>query len=433
MEEGGGGIAMKRVLVMGLGRFGGGAAVARHFRERGHPVLVTDLAGKEKLARSIAEVAPLGVELRLGGHDPEDFDEADVVVVNPAVPFDHPLVARARAAGKEIVTELGLTLRLLRCPIVGVTGTKGKSTTAALVAAMLEASGRKAILGGNIGRPLLNEAARLSPSTVTVLEVSSFQLAWLEHDDFAPAAAVVTNVTGDHLDRHPTFGHYAASKRRLVEAVPPRGVVVLREEDPVCRDFAAHARGRIVWFGAGRPPPVPLDGLRLAGAHNRWNAAAAAHAALAVGATPEGCRAAIREFRPLRHRLEVLATAGAVEFVDDSIATTPEAAAAAVASFTRPVILLTGGRDKGLDWSPLVRAAGRAKAVIAYGETGPGLHLKIPASRLRPDLDAAVRTALELAEPGDIVLLSPGFASYDEFPGFDARGDRFRELVGAPL
>jgi UDP-N-acetylmuramoylalanine--D-glutamate ligase len=176
-----------------------------------------------------------------------------------------------------------------------------------------------------------------------------------------------------------------------------------------------------------------VDGLKLAGRHNRWNAAAAAHAALSLGATPEGCEAAIRAFRPLRHRLEVLPTKGPVEFVDDSIATTPEAAAAAVDSFARPVILLAGGRDKGLDWTPLVRAADRAKAVIAYGETGPALHGKIPASDLRPTFESAVRRALELARPGDTVLLSPGFSSYDEFPGFDARGDRFRELVGAPL
>ncbi len=424
---------MKRVLVMGLGRFGGGAAAARWFRERGHPVLVTDLSDEKKLKESIAAIAPLGVELRLGGHDEADFDTADIVVVNQAVPFEHPLVQRARARGKEIVTELGLTLRLLQGPIVGVTGTKGKSTTSALLAAMLQASGRPVALGGNIGRPLLNEAERLSPGTIAVLEISSFQLAWLEHDDFALTAAVITNVTGDHLDRHPTFGHYAASKRRLVESVRPGGAVVLREEDEVCRSFAAHTRGRVTWFGESRPPPVALDDLKLAGRHNRWNAAAAAHAALAAGATPEGCRAAIRDFRPLRHRLESLRTGGPVEFVDDSIATTPDAAAAAVASFGRPVILLTGGRDKGLDWAPLVRAADRAKAVIAYGETGPLLHTRIPASQLRPTFDAAVRRALELAQPGDVVLLSPGFASYDEFPGFDARGDRFRELVGAPL
>lgn len=424
---------MKRVLVMGLGRYGGGAAAARWFRERGHPVLVTDVADERKLAAGVRELSPLGVEWRLGGHDPADFDATDIVVVNQAVPFEHPLVLRAKARGKEITTELGLTLRQLKGPIVGITGTKGKSTTSALVAAMLEASGLPVVLGGNIGRPLLNEAARMTPGTVAVLEVSSFQLAWLEHDDFALSAAIVTNVTGDHFDHHPTFGHYAASKRRLVEAVRPGGAVVLREEDPACRSFVAFTRGRVIWFGEGRPPPVALEGLKLAGRHNRWNAAAAAHAALALGASPEGCRAAIRAFRPLRHRLEVLPTGGKVEFVDDSIATTPDAAAAAVDSFARPIILLAGGRDKGLDWAPLVRAADRTKAVVAFGETGPALHTRIPASHLRPTFDAAVRRALELAEPGDIVLLSPGFSSLDEFPGFDARGDRFRELVGAPL
>ena len=180
---------MKRVLVMGLGRFGGGVAAVRWFRARGHPVVVTDLYNERKLKEPLAEIAPLGVELRLGGHDEKDFDATDILVVNQAVPFDDPLVQRARSKGKEVVTELGLTLRLLKGPIVGITGTKGKSTTSAMIAAMLEASGRPVVLGGNIGRPLLNEAERMSPGTVAVLEVSSFQLAWLEHDAFALAAA----------------------------------------------------------------------------------------------------------------------------------------------------------------------------------------------------------------------------------------------------
>lgn len=422
---------MSRVLVVGLGRFGGGVAAARYFVERGDTVRVTDMQGADKLAASVAEIAPLGVELRLGGHDPADYDAADVIVVNPAVPFDDPLIARARARGKEIVTEIGLTLRRLAGPVVAVTGTNGKSTTVALIAAMLESSGVPAALGGNIGRPLLNE--RLAAGTVAVLELSSFQLEWLEHDEFAPVAAVVTNVTGDHFDRHPTRAHYVRAKRRLVEAVPESGAVILREEDEDCRAFAGHARGRVVWFGEGRPPPIPLTGLRLAGRHNAANAAAAAHAALAAGAEPEGCRRAVAQFAPLPHRLQRLSEQDGVEYVDDSVSTTPEATAAAVDAYARPVILLTGGRDKGLDWDPLLRAAARAKAVVAYGETGPALHRALPQSHLSPDFDRAVRLAREIAGPGDLVLLSPGFASYDEFAGFDARGARFRELVGTPL
>jgi len=420
-----------RVLVMGLGRFGGGAAVARHFAARGDDVLVTDLRSEAVLQASVRAIAPLGVRFRLGGHDQADFDAADLVVVNPAVPFDSAFVARARARGQEIATEIGLTLRRLPGPVVGVTGTNGKSTTTALAAAMIEASGLPCALGGNIGRSLLNET--LAPGTVAVLELSSFQLAWLEHDLLRPVAAVVTNVTGDHFDKHPTREHYEQAKRRLVEAVPEDGVAVLREEDPVCRGYAPFVRGRVVWFGDGRPSPVPLDALRLPGPHNRANAAAAAHAALAAGATVEGCARAVAAFRPLRHRLEQLPAPGPVLYVDDSVSTTPEATAAAVASFDRPVILLTGGRDKGLDWRPLLAAARRAKAVVAYGESGPALHRELPGAELCPGFDAAVRRAMEMAGAGDVVLLSPGFASYDEFPGFDARGARFREIVGTPF
>jgi UDP-N-acetylmuramoylalanine--D-glutamate ligase len=425
---------VKRVLVVGLGRFGGGVAAARWFAERGHEVCVTDRQGASELAASVAAIAPLGVRFRLGGHDPADYDTADIIVVNPAVPFDDPLIAAARARGKRIVTEIGLTLLRLPGPVVAVTGTNGKSTTAALVAAMLEAAGVPAALGGNIGRPLLNETTAMAPGTVAVLEISSFQLVWLEHDRLAPAVAVVTNVTGDHLDRHPTWDHYVAAKRRLVEAVPREGTVILCEDDAVCRaDYARCARGRVVWFGGRRQPPVPLEGLRLAGRHNAANAAAAAHAALAVGATPEGCGSAVRSFRPLPHRLERLRERAGVAYVDDSVSTTPEATAAAVEAFARPVILLAGGQDKGLDWAPLLQAARRAKAVVAYGETGPALHEALPASHLSPDLDRAVRRAVEIARAGDVVLLSPGFASYDQFPGFDARGARFRALVGGPL
>jgi len=424
---------LKRVLVMGLGRFGGGVAAARWFAGRGDEVLATDLRGRDELAASVAEVEPLGVRLRLGLHDPADFDWADLLVVNPGVAFQDPLVARARARGTAIVTELGLTLARLRCPVVGVTGTKGKSTTTALIAAMLEASGVRVALGGNIGRSLLNESDSIPASAVAVLELSSFQLAWLEHDRLAPIAAVVTSVTGDHLDHHHTFDHYAWAKGRLAAAVPEGGTLVLAAGDPVCDRYAEGARGRVIRFGRDLPAPVPLVGLRLLGDHNRLNAAAAVHAALAAGATPEGCLAAISTFRGLPHRLEQVRERSGVLCVNDSIATTPEAAAAGVASFLRPVILLAGGRDKGLDWRPLLQAAEGAKAVVAYGETGGRLKGAIPQAHLRPGFDDAVRLALHLAAPGDVVLLSPGFASLDQFPGFDARGNRFRELVSDPL
>jgi UDP-N-acetylmuramoylalanine--D-glutamate ligase len=324
------------------------------------------------------------------------------------------------------VTEIGLTLRELPGPVVAVTGTNGKSTTASLIAAMLDASGVPVVLGGNIGRSLLNAASEMTPDTVAVLELSSFQLHWLEHTAFAPIAGVVTNVTGDHFDRHPSFEHYVAAKRRLAELVPADGVLILREDDPVCREFARATRGRVAWFGGDDI----VDGLRLVGRHNHANAAAARCAALAAGATEAGCRAAAAGFRPLPHRLEDLGERAGVLRINDSVSTTPVATAAAVAAFARPVILLTGGRDKGLDLRPLLEAARRARAVVTYGESGPVLAKSLPGAHVQAGFDAAVRQALQLARPGDVVLLSPGFASYDEFPGFDARGARFRELVG---
>jgi len=424
---------MSRVVVLGLGRFGGGAAAARWFAGRGDRVVVTDLADERKLGGTLAGLADLELEYRLGSHDPADFEHADVVVVNPAIPFDSPLVAHARAHGARIVTEIGLTLDLIEGPVAAVTGTNGKSTAASLAAAMLEESGVRVVLGGNIGHALLTEAAGFGPATAVVLELSSFQLAWLEHDRLAPRAAAVTNVTGDHFDRHPDFAHYAAAKERLARAVPSDGLLALRHDDATCRGYGERARARVVWFGPGQPEPVDLSGLRLLGPHNRANAAAAAHLALALGADADGCARAAARFRPLPHRMEVLGEKGGVLVVDDAVCTSPEATAAAVSAFERPVVLLVGGRDKGLARAALLEAARRARVVVCYGETGPSLAAELPGALLLDGFDEAVGAALSRARSGDVVLLSPGFASYDQFPGFDRRGARFRELVAGWL
>jgi len=415
------------VLVMGLGRFGGGVAAARWYAERGDEVIVTDGKSEEQLAESVAALDGLGVQFKLGGHDDTDFDSAEVLVVNPAIPFDSPLVKRALAAAAALVTDMGLTLRFWPGPIVAITGTNGKSTTAGLTAAMLRESGIAVALGGNIGRSLLNECASATPQTVAVLEISSFQLAWMEHDEWHPQAAIVTNITGDHLDRHGNFEHYRDSKRRLASAA--QGVLILPRDDPVASEFAQTTRARVEWFGAGEPDPVDLSGLRLVGEHNRANASAAARAALALGATGAGCAAGAAAFPALPHRLEDLGERDGVLRINDSVSTTPQATAAAVGSFSRPVVLLTGGRDKGLDWRPLIDAARDAHAVIVYGETGPRLSAALPDARLVPDFSSAVRCGLDLVREGDVLLFSPGFASYDEFAGFDVRGQRFRELV----
>jgi UDP-N-acetylmuramoylalanine--D-glutamate ligase len=418
---------VSRVVIMGLGRFGGGAAAARYYAERGHSVLVTDGKTEAQLAESIASLQDLTLEFRLGGHEESDFTGADIIVVNPAIPFDHPLVRQAPST--EIRTEIGITIQNLPGPVIAITGTNGKSTTATLCASMLEQSGVPFVLGGNIGRPLLNECAHLAPGTVAILELSSFQLQWLEHDDLAPAVAIVTNVTGDHLDRHPTFEHYANAKARLARAVPPEGKLILPRHDPVAASFEQFARAPVTWFGPDEVPPVDLSRLGLVGAHNRGNAAAAAHAALAVGATSEGCAAGAEKCVALPHRLELVGDRDGVLCVNDSVCTTPVATLAAVRSFDRPVVLLIGGKHKGLDLAPLIVAASEARAVVAYGDVMSQLAGAIPRAHLERHFDAAVRCGLDLARAGDVLLLSPAFASYDEFAGFDVRGDRFRELL----
>lgn len=434
----------RRVLVLGLGRFRGGVETTRFLRAAGAEVTVSDQAARAGLEGPAAEVEALGARVVFGPQEEGLLAGQDLVLASPAIPFDHPVLEAARARGIPTTTETNLVLETVRAPVYGVTGTKGKSTTAALLATLLTGLGRRVHLGGNIGRPLIARLGEIGPEDRVVLELSSFQLWWARTLGRSPAVAVVTNLMPDHLDRHGTLAEYARAKRAILDFQGPRDAAVLPADDEALRQagFATAGQARRRWYGAhsehriegdvARTPrgAIPLGGLGLMGAHNRRNALAALAAALEEpDAGPEPLARALAEARALPHRLEPVLEAQGVLFVDDSNATHPESTARALEALGRPAVLIAGGKDKGADPGPLLAAARRhARALVGLGSSGPALvaalapHLPAHAAA---DVEAAVERAALWARPGDAVLLSPGYSSLDQFSSFAERGERF--------
>ena len=448
----------KRAVVMGLGLFSGGVESARWLAARGARVVVTDLKDAAALAPSVKALEGTGVEFRLGAHDPADFDAAAVVVASPAVPMDHPLLRRAESRGAAVETEVCLFLRACPAPVTAVTGSNGKSTTAALAGGMLRAAGRRVHLGGNIGRALVNEAASMEAGDAVVLEISSFQLEWTRRAGLHPAVGLVTNVTPNHLDRHGTFEAYLEAKAAVLPLPGEGRAAVLSHDDPGARSLAGSARGRVVWTALEGEPPgesVAWSGGRLLarlggreeevlrredvllrGDFNLRNAASAAAAALLAGAPAAAVREGCRSFRGLPHRIEPCGEAGGVLCVNDSKATTPEAAFRALAAFEgRPLVAIAGGYDKKVDLAPLAKdLAARCAGVVLLGQTANLLEALLRAEGFAAvaraaDMEEAVERGLALAPPGGVLLLSPGHASYGMFVNYEDRGDRFRDAV----
>jgi UDP-N-acetylmuramoylalanine--D-glutamate ligase len=422
----------KRVTVMGLGRFGGGIGVTQWLVRSGAVVTVTDRESAAKLEDSVRQLEGLPIRYRLGEHVEADFAQSDLVVASPAVKPDHHMLQAAAAAGVPVTTEIRLFIERCPAPIVGVTGTKGKSTTTALLGRMLETR-HKTWVGGNIGRSLLHDLERIEREQLVVLELSSYMLAHLEPMRWSPHIAVITMITHDHVEWHGSHEAYVAAKANVLRFQTPQGLAVLNADDEASKGLAAQTPGRAVWFGSDARPFK----LALPGAHNQLNAQAAFAAASELGVSFDQAQAAIADFVGLPHRLQLVHEAQGVRWFDDSIATIPGAAVAALGSFEPGrAIQIVGGYDKKLDMSGLCQSlADRAKAVLCIGDLGPVLAegvRSLAANRLVRDcgtLEAAVAAARELARPGDVVLLSPGCASYDQFENFEQRGEAFARMV----
>ncbi|MBK6939495.1 MAG: UDP-N-acetylmuramoyl-L-alanine--D-glutamate ligase [Planctomycetes bacterium] len=441
----------KRVTVMGLGLFGGGAAVVRFLASRGCEVVVTDLRDERALAPTLAELEGIAFTRVFGEHRTSDFTATDFVVVNPAVPETSPFVRAAIDAGVPLLSEIGLFVARCRARLAFVTGSKGKSTTTSLLYAMARAAGVDAILGGNIGQPLLHRVDAITADQLVAFEISSFQLDQLRGLTRSVEVAVVTNLYEVHIERHGTLEAYAAAKRTVLEGAK---TAVLRFDDARVRAFADDFRGDVRWFAKGERPPrgLWLDGdvLRdergtqvaarrefiLPGRHNLLNVAAAVLAAEVLGIDRAVALEAARAFRGVEHRLELVGEFDGVRYYNDSIATTNEAAMAALEAIEGGLVLLAGGKEATRDLAPLAAAiAKRVKTLITFGEAGPRLARGVRELGLRTpvvevsDLVAAMDHARSCVARGDAVLLSPAFPSYDQFTNFRERGERFKALA----
>ncbi len=448
-----------KVTVMGLGRFGGGLGAVRFLTARGARVTVTDLLTAEDLSEPLAKLADCPVDAyHLGGHVEEDFVDTDLIVVNPAVPPSSPFLARARAECIPLTSEMSLFWQFNRSRTIGVTGSNGKSTTTAMTHAILQAVGISARLGGNIGTSLLPEIDTIEPEDWSVVELSSFQLDDLDRLPASPNIAVVTNFTPNHLDWHGSLAEYRRAKQSILRWQTPDDVAVLNQDDADVRSWPTF--GRKLGFGTrdagcdgiferGAEHILRRDGAHerfglrewvpLPGRHNVTNAMAAACAALAAGANLDAVRRGLESYRSLPHRLEFVGEIRGRRFYNDSLATTPESAVVGLEAFSEPVVLLAGGYDKQIDLTPLALGIlRRAKAAALMGQTADLLACLLeehgdadnePPTHSCDSFEEAFRWAVETSEPGDVVLLSPGCASYDWFRNYAERGRRFVELV----
>ena len=409
-------------LVVGAAR--SGVALALHLTAEGEAVRLADRKPSSELLSTIAQLPP-GVDLRVGGYDERVLDGVDVVYASPGVPWDSELLNQARAKGIPVSSEIDLFLRRCKGTVVGITGTNGKTTTTALTGVVLEAGRRPVVVGGNIGDTVLDRLAEITPEHWVVLELSSFQLESVEHPHLH--VAVILNITPDHLDRHGTLAQYVDLKARAIEDAD---YASLNSRDPTVSALSTRAAGKVVWFDQHQPlPPMPLPGR-----HNMENALAAAAVGHIAGLSDDAINEAIRGFKGVEHRLELVGEWAGVRWYNDSKATNPDAGRVALSAFPgAPVILIAGGYGSGFDLREWVQdVLANTEAVILIGASAGELAeaLRVHPKVIRADtLEQAVSIAAGMARQGSVVLLSPAYKSYDMFKDFEDRGNQFKELV----
>ena len=443
----------KRVLVVGLGK--SGIAAARFLKARGAQVTVSDVrpAG---LIEELPALLDAGIMVETGSHGLLTFRRQDLIVVSPGVPSNTPELSQVRALGTQIIGELELGSEFLEGQIIAITGSNGKTTTTTLIGEILKASGKPTLVGGNIGRPVVDMVAEATTETWSVLEVSSFQLETIQ--TFRPRIALVLNITPDHLDRHGSFEAYAAAKTRITENQAADDFLVLNAEDEPTKLVAAKTKAQIYWFSPRRQvkqgafvhgesilfrakeggevePIMPVAEIPLAGAHNVENVLAAVCAARLAGVDGQTIREAVAAFHAVEHRLEFVRELDGVRWFNDSKATNVDATAKAIEAFPGGIWLILGGKDKDSDYSTLsslLRA--RVKAVITIGSAAEKIESQLAGVvkiERAGTMERAVAWARKEAKPGDVVLLAPACASFDQFENYEHRGRVFKQLVGA--
>jgi UDP-N-acetylmuramoylalanine--D-glutamate ligase len=452
----------KRITVMGLGTRGGGVGVARFLAERGAIVTVTDGKPEADLAEPMSELADLPIRYTLGGHQERDFtsEGADIVIRNPGVRRTSPWLARARESGVAIEMEMSLFLRLCPAPIIGITGTKGKTTTSILCGQMLTAWDTRTVVAGNMGISALKFLDTITADTPVVLEISNWQLEAMDEHRRSPHIAVLTNISEDHLNTYNGFADYAATKRSIARHQRPTDILIVNADDSEAWQATEHTSAQVFPFGSGdrgtigswlvddtlvirdadREDRISLpDNLRFRGTHHLANVAAAAAAAWTRGAPIEAISRGMATFTGVKDRDELVAEINGVTYINDTAATTPIATIAALDAYKhRRIRLIVGGSDKQVELTPLAEAVADHAAAIYLLDGGVTGRLKnLIEARGRPcagpfnTMSAVVAAAANDARPGDLVLMSPGCASFDLFRDEFDRGEQFRQSVKA--
>jgi len=443
-------LSNQRVLVVGLGK--SGVASALFLKSRGARVTVSDSKPAAELRDEILLLLDQGITVETGGHGERTFQGQDLIVVSPGIPLDAPPLLQARSLGVTVIGEIELAAQFLPGPIIAITGANGKTTTTTLAGEIAAAGKLPVLVGGNIGTPAITFVDRARPETWIVLEVSSFQLETVV--SFRPRIAVILNITPDHLDRHKTFANYIQAKARVFENQKSDDFTVLNADDPTTAELRARVRARLFWFSGKKEVDLgaflrdeklffrdgqrtreimPLAEIPLKGAHNLENVLAGVTVGALAGCDPAQIREAIRNFKAVEHRLEFVARIAGVDYYNDSKATNVDATIKALESFPANIHLILGGKDKGSDYTvlnDLLRR--RVKRVYTIGAAASKIesHIKGAAEIIHAEsLDHAIRRASESAVAGDIVLLAPACASFDQFQNYEHRGRVFKEIV----
>jgi len=439
----------KRALVVGLGK--SGVASALFMKAHGACVTVSDTKSGDELRNEIPVLLDHGITVETGGHGDRTFRGQDLIVVSPGVPVDAPPLVQARSLGETVIGEIELAAQFLPGPVIAITGSNGKTTTTTLAGEVMAAAGFPVLVGGNIGTPAISLAERAKSDTVIVLEVSSFQLETIQ--TFCPKVAVVLNVTPDHLDRHRTFEIYVDAKARIFENQQTSEFAVLNADDPTCVAMAKRTKAQVFWFsrqkevergawvrdgnilfrdGTGQREVLLVSEIPLKGAHNLENVLAAVCAGALMGCGPEKIRQAVHDFKAVEHRLEFVATVGGVDYYNDSKATNVDATIKALESFPANIHLILGGKDKGSDYTvlnDLIRQ--RVKRIYTIGAAAAKIESQVKGAEVvhAETLENAIRKVHAVAKAGDVVLLAPACASFDQFKSYEHRGRLFKEIV----
>lgn len=431
-----------------------GVSVARFLIRMGASVILTDIRAEEEIEKAIGSLGLIGCDLDLGRHQTHTFLKADLIVVSPGVPMAIEPLAAAMDRGIPVMSEIELAFMFIDAPIIAVSGTNGKTTTTYLLGQMIERAGKRSFVGGNIGKPLIESPMEDTPAEIVVAEISSFQLEGIT--EFRPWIGILLNLAEDHLDRYPSYKHYCEAKKRLFMNQESEDFSVLNRDDMEVMDMGRTSKGQILTFGSGRDPkpgaslqgnavlyrspdgeeePYDLSGIHLFGHHNRLNIMAAIIGARLSGCTKAAVEGCLQEVNGFEHRMEYVSTINKVAYYNDSKATNAGAVIKALASFEAPVILIAGGKDKGVGLQEMGKEIKkRVKVLILLGEAKDrmGRELSGSAPILQTEsMEEAVQLASTEAEAGDVVLLSPACSSFDLYRDYEERGEDFKARVYA--